>query len=155
VLDVFRDVLLQTLDDNDPRVAEVKKRLRVVCKEEEEHVAWGEKETRRVLAAQPWLRWPFYGLLELQLAVAPFAARAFRGRPDHSVLGQLPAYIDHVRRRMWEQGRSLGFVPDPRPGWAVRAGAVVWGLALLVQGRFARSRSKLDKIYLSELGFEP
>src|SRR5439155_23982219 len=60
VLDIFKDVLLQTLPDADPRVPDIKRKLQVVCREEEEHIAWGEKETRRVLAERPWLRWPFY-----------------------------------------------------------------------------------------------
>src|ERR1051325_4847880 len=55
VLDIFRDVLLQTLPEQDPRSASIQKKLRVVCKEEEEHVAWGEKETRRLLAENPAL----------------------------------------------------------------------------------------------------
>ena len=42
VLDVFKDLLLQTLPDQDPRVPAIKKKLRVVCREEAEHVAWGE-----------------------------------------------------------------------------------------------------------------
>ena len=50
VLDIFKDVLLQTLPDDHPAVPEIKKKLRVVVREEEEHVAWGEKETRRLLA---------------------------------------------------------------------------------------------------------
>src|SRR5215467_5587906 len=64
VLDVFKDLLLQTLPDADARVPAIKKKLRVVCREELEHVAWGEKETRWVLSERPWLRTPFYGLLE-------------------------------------------------------------------------------------------
>src|SRR6185295_3856733 len=71
VLDVFKDLLLQTLPDSDPRVPGIKKKLRVVCREEQEHVAWGEKETVRLLAERPSLRTPFYGLVELQLAILP------------------------------------------------------------------------------------
>jgi hypothetical protein len=41
VLDIFKDVLLQTLPDDHPAVPEIKKKLRVVVREEEEHVAWG------------------------------------------------------------------------------------------------------------------
>ena len=50
VLDIFKDLLIQTLPDSDPRVPLIKKKLRLVCREEEEHIAWGEKETRRLLA---------------------------------------------------------------------------------------------------------
>ena len=80
VLDIFRDVLLQTLPEHDPRSASIQKKLRVVCKEEEEHVAWGEKETRRLLAENPSLGPAFYGLLELQLALVPYAVRGLEAR---------------------------------------------------------------------------
>ncbi|MDW8281855.1 MAG: ferritin-like domain-containing protein [Myxococcales bacterium] len=156
VLDVFRDVLLQTLPDADPRVPAIKKKLRVVCREEQEHVAWGEKETRRVLAERPWLRWPFYGLLELQMALVPLLVRGLRAHAaDHPVLRHVDGFVRHVRERVFAQGRALGFVPERRPGLLRRLGAMLLGLALLVRSRFARSRSHLEKIYLRELGFEP
>src|SRR5262245_65453562 len=78
VLDVFKDLLLETLPDSDPRVPSIKKKLRVVVTDEAEHVAWGEKETARLLAATPWLKTPFLGLLELQLATLPLLVRALR-----------------------------------------------------------------------------
>lgn len=156
VLDVFRDVLLATLPDSDPRVPEIKKRLQVVCKEEIEHVAWGEKETRRLLAASPWLRWPYYGLLEIQLGVVPWIVRAFQSRAaNHPVLAHLGGFVEHVRARVWRQGQDLGFVPARRPGPLVRAGAMIWGVLLFLRSQFARSRSRLDHTYLEELGFHP
>ncbi len=152
VLDIFREVLLQTLPDDDPRVPPIKKKLRAICREEEEHVAWGEKETRRLLEERPWLRHPYYGLLELQLLVAPMIARAFAGR-EHRVLRHLPGFLTYVKGRMWEQGQALGFVPSTRPGLAYRLGAMAWGVALFVRSQFATSRSTLEHTYLSELGF--
>ncbi len=155
VLDIFKDVLLQTLPDTDPRVPEIKKRLVVVCREEEEHVAWGEKETRRLLAASPWLATPFYGLLELQLAVVPYLVRAFETRAGgHPVLQHVGGFVGHVRDRMWRQGQSLGFVPAERPGLPRRLFAMAWGVLLFIRSQFARSRSRLEHIYLTELGFE-
>jgi hypothetical protein len=154
VLDIFRDVLLQTLPDADPRVASIKKKLRVICREEEEHVAWGEKETRRVLSEQPALRRAFYGLMELELWLVPYAVRGLKQRaPAHPVLSQLDAFVEHVAARVWEQGRTLGIAPSERPGPASRALAVGAGIALLARSQVARSRSKLDKRYLEELGF--
>jgi rubrerythrin len=154
VLDIFRDVLMQALPDGDPRVEDIKKKLAVVCREEEEHIAWGEKETRRLLAASPWLRHPFYGLLELQLLLAPLATRAFAGRAaQHRVLRHLPRFVDHVRARVWAQGQALGFVPAVRPGLPYRLAAMTWGVALFVRSQFARSTSTLEKTYLTELGF--
>lgn len=155
VLDIFRDVLLQTLPDDDPRVPDIKRRLRVVCREEEEHVAWGEKETRRLLGERPALKTPFYGLLELQLSVLPFIVRAFEARAaGHPVLRHLGGFVAHVRARVWRQGQDLGFAPAERPGLARRLWAMSWGVALFLRSQLARSTSKLEKIYLSELGFQ-
>jgi hypothetical protein len=154
VLDIFRDVLLQTLPDEDPRVPAIKKKLRVICREEEEHVAWGEKETRRILGEKPALRRAFYGLMELQLWLVPYAVRGLKKRaPEHPVLGKLDGFVDHVKARVWEQGRALGIAPETRPSAPARALAVAAGLGLLARSQVARSRSQLDKRYLEELGF--
>ena len=156
VLDVFKDLLLQTLPDSDARVAGIKKKLRVVCREEQEHVAWGEKETQRLLAERPWLRTPFYGLLELQLAILPRVAAAFREKTaSHPVLAHLDGFLAYVTGRVLEQGRRLGFVPAQRRGFFGRLWAMTLGVLLLVRSQFSRSRSRLEKIYLRELGFEP
>jgi hypothetical protein len=156
VLDVFKDVLLQTLPDSHPGVPDVKKKLRVVAREEVEHIAWGERETRRLLAASPWLATPYYGLLELQLLVAPYAVRRLTGAQTraHPVLRHLEPFVAHVRDRVWKQGQALGFVPAVRPGALYRAYAMAFGVLLYVRSQFARSRSALDKTYLHELGFD-
>jgi hypothetical protein len=154
VLDIFRDVLLQTLPDDDARVPAIKKKLRVICREEEEHVAWGEKETRRLLSERPGFKRAFYGLMELQLWLVPHAVAGLKQlAPDHPVLQKLDGFVQHVQARVWEQGRSLGFAPSERPGPAARALAISAGVALLLRSQVARSRSKLDKRYLEELGF--
>ena len=153
VLDIFKDILLQTLPDDDARVPLIKKKLRVVCKEEEEHVAWGEKETKRLLREKPWLATPYYGLLELQMAVLPMLVNAFEKRAGkHRVLAHLRGFLGYVRDRVWKQGQALGFVPRERPGFLARAWAMTCGLALFVRSQFARSTSKLEKIYIEELG---
>jgi hypothetical protein len=154
VLDVFKDLLLATLPDVDPRVPAIKKKLRVVCNDEAEHVAWGEKETARVLDAQPWLKTPFLGLFELQMSLLPLAVRALRSQAnDHPVLSHLDGFVAHVQDNARAQGQRLGFVPERRPSAARRGAAVAAGLALYARSRFSRSRSILDKTYLSELGF--
>ncbi len=153
VLDIFKDLLLQTLPDSDPRVPLIKKKLRVVCREEEEHVAWGEKETRRLLTEKPWLRTPFYGLLELQMSTLPILVRAFEKRTgQHPVLVHLEPFLNHVRNRVVNQGKRLGFVPEKRPNAAKRAWAMSVGLAVFVRSQFARSKSVLEKTYIEELG---
>jgi hypothetical protein len=154
VLDIFRDVLLQTLPESDPRVPGIQKKLNVICREEIEHVAWGEKETKRMLQQRPWLKRPYYGLLELQLMLVPLAVSGIQQRaPEHPVMKQLDAFVSHVRARVWRQGQALGFVPSVRPSAPARAWAMALGLALLLRSQLARSRSKLDKRYLEELGF--
>jgi hypothetical protein len=155
VLDVFKDLLLATLPDSDPRVPAIKKKLRVVCSDEAEHVAWGEKETKRILAEEPWLATPFYGLFELQMAALPLVVRALRSEAEgHPVLRHLDGFVEHVRSHAIEQGKRLGYVPDVPPRALGRAAAMTAGLALYVRSRFARSRSKLEHTYLKELGFE-
>ncbi|MEA2751390.1 MAG: hypothetical protein QOI41_5533 [Myxococcales bacterium] len=155
VLDIFKDILLQTLPDEDPRVPLIKKKLRIVCREEIEHVAWGEKETKRLLEAKPWLRTPYYGLIEAQMAVLPMLVRAFEKRAgNHRVLAHLPGFLEHVRTRVYAQGKELGIVPDERPGALKRAYAMGYGVALFVRSQFARSKSTLEKIYIAELGLD-
>lgn len=154
VLDIFKDVLLQTLPDSDPRVADIKKKLRVICREEAEHVAWGDKETLEMLQQKPWLRWPYYGLVELQLSTLPWLVRRFRkGYAGHSVLSQLEAFLAYAREGIYAKGRRLGFVPERRPGLPMRLVAMGLGILLYLRSRVARSSSKLEKIYLQELGF--
>jgi hypothetical protein len=105
------------------------------------------------LHEKPWLATPYFGLLELQMAVLPFVVRAFEKRiGDHPVLVHLPGFLEHVRSRVYNQGKDLGFVPEQRPGTARRAFAMGSGLALFVRSQFARSKSRLEKIYIDELG---
>ncbi len=155
VLDIFKDLLLQTLPDDHPEVARIKKKLLVVCREEQEHVAWGEKETVRLISERPWLKTPFYGLVELQMAVLPSLVRAFRKRgAGHPVLTHLEGFLGYVRERVYTQGRKLGFVPEQRPGFLFRLWAMCFGTLLFVRSQFARSKSQLEKVYLRELGFD-
>jgi hypothetical protein len=117
-------------------------------------VAWGEKETRRILGERPWLKSAFYGLLELQLWLVPLAVRGLKQRsPDHPVISQLDGFVAHVQKRVWKQGQELGFAPRERPGMIKRAGAVSMGLLILLRSQFARSRSRLDRSYIEQLGF--
>ena len=108
-----------------------------------------------MLVEHPWLKTPYYGLLELQLSLAPVITRAFSRRfSQHPVLDHLPGFVDHVRSKVWAQGQRLGFVPAERPRLARRLWAMGVGLLLYVRSQFSRSRSTLDKTYLEELGFQ-
>lgn len=154
VLDIFRDVLLQVLPDDDPRVPDIKKKLVAVCREEEEHIAWGERETRRLLKEHPWLRHPYYGIMEWQRLLAPQAAMALiSSAEEHPLLKQVPHFVAAVQDKLWKQGQALGFVPENRPSVAYRVFAMAFAAALLLRSRVARADSKLEHIYLSELGF--
>lgn len=62
VLDIFRDVLLQVLPDDDPRVPDIKKKLLVVCREEEEHISWGRRKPSIFLSNLPGCAGPTTGL---------------------------------------------------------------------------------------------
>jgi hypothetical protein len=55
---------------------------------------------------------------------------------------------------VWAQGRQLGFVPEKRPGLLGRLWAMGYGAALFVRSQFARSQSRLEKIYIAELGLD-
>lgn len=153
VMDVFKDVLLQTIPEHDERGSVVLKKLRAICREEAEHVAWGEKETARILAEKPWLKTPFYGLVELQLSTLPLLVRRFSASTSHPVLSQLPAFVEHVQRRVRWQGERLGFAPAAGASRASRVGAMAIGVGLYLRSQLATSKSRLDKTYLSELGF--
>jgi hypothetical protein len=154
VLDIFKDVLLQTLPIDHPDGQSIQKKLRVVCAEEVEHVQWGEKEVRRLLAERPRLALPFYGVVELQLAVLPYLVGAFERRfTGHRVLQHLRPFAEHVKARVILQSQDLGFYPAERPGRARRWVAMAAGALLFVRSQFARSRSVLDHTYLEELGF--
>ena len=155
VLDIFKDVLHQCLPDDHPGVDKVKKRLRAISMEEVEHVEWGEKETKYLLTQKPWLKYPYYGLLELQLMVAPLVLRPYRNLgKDHPVLSHLPKFVEHVNQRVWKQGQDMGFVPEQRPGFFKRVLCMAAGAALFVRSQLARANSTLDKTYIRELGFQ-
>ena len=154
VLHVFQDLLLATLPDNHPGVPSIKKKLRTICRDESEHVAWGEKEATRLLQESPWLRTPFQGVLEIQMSVIPYIVGSLRKRyPDHPVMNQAGDFLNHVQREVGEQAKRLGFAPATNGSRSFRAWCMASGTALFLRSQLARSESKLDKTYLSDLGF--
>jgi len=87
------------------------------------------------------------------MSVLPFVVKAFEKRAgEHPVLKHLPGFLAHVQRRVYAQGKELGFVPSERPGFAKRAAAMGMGLAVFARSQVARSTSRLEKIYIDELG---
>src|SRR5204862_273018 len=74
---------------------------------------------KRLLAEQPWLQTPYYGLVELQMAVPPMLVRAFEKRAGtHPVPAHLPGFLEHVRSRVFGQGVGLGIARAEEPGAA-------------------------------------
>jgi len=89
------------------------------------------------------------------MATLPLLVRALRSEAaGHPVLSHLDGFVAHVQRHAYDQGRRLGFVPPAAPGPGKRAAAIAAGLLLYARSRLARSRSRLDKTYLAELGFD-
>jgi hypothetical protein len=74
---------------------------------------------------------------------------------DHPILKRLPAFVGAVQKKLWKQGQALGIVPGERPGLPTRLFAMTWAVLLFLRSQFARSHSRLEKNYLSELGFTP
>ena len=107
-----------------------------------------------MLAARPWLRWPYYGLLELQIVLARLMVRPFARRAEgHPVLSHLGPFVDFVSARIRQQGRDLGITPEEPVGAMKRLGTMAWGVALFLRSQVSTSRSTLEKTYLTELGF--
>ena len=155
VLDIFRDFLLQTLPDDDSRIPLIKKKRFLVCREEIEHMQWGERETKRLLGIKPWLKTPYLGLLLLQMARVPLIIRMFRKRTSgHPVMSQLGGFLSYIRDRAFAQGRELGFVDAEQPALFGRMWAMSAGAFLYIRSRFSRSKPLLERNYLKEPGFE-
>lgn len=69
------------------------------------------------------------------------------------MLKHMDGFVGHVTQRVWTQGRSMGFVPEQRPGLLKRIFAMSVGALAFARSQFARATSPLDKSYISELGF--
>ena len=150
VHDIFKEVLLQTLPEQDEKydMASVFKKLRMICKEEQEHVDWGERETIRLIQENPSLKKPLAGLLDLQLILAPKIASQFSDK-QHPVLQKLPAYVLFTTQRAKRQAETMGIViPSSITG---RGWNMFRGILLFLRSQFASSKPKLLQTYLEEL----
>ena len=152
VLDIFKEVLLQTLPIEDATydMTTILKKLHMICKDEQEHVAWGEKESKRLVKEQPWLKKPLAGLLDIQLLIAPKIASQF-SHQDHVVLKHLPNYVDFTIKKARLQAHNLGIIIPKNPmsrGWNMMC-----GILLFLRSQFARSKPKFLQNYLQELDF--
>ena len=150
VLDIFKEVLLQTLPDQDEAydMSGVLKKLKMICKDEQEHVDWGERETIRLIQENPSLKIPLAGLLDLQLIIAPKIASQFSDK-QHPVLKHLPEYVLFTTQRAKHQAETMGIVvPDSIMG---RGWNMFRGILLFLRSQFASSKPKLLQTYLEEL----
>jgi hypothetical protein len=86
------------------------------------------------------------------MTLPALVSRIAGSRPEHPVLRQMKPFVEHVSARVREQSRRLGFYPESAPGLAQRCAAMAAGTLLFARSQLARSRSQLDKNYLSELG---
>ena len=156
VLDIFRDVLLQTLPGRrSARARHQKEAARDLPRRRRARRVGREGNAPPAALSDLASKRAFYGLMELQLWLVPHAVAGLKQlAPDHPVLQKLDDFVEHVKARVWEQGRTLGFAPERAARGARRVRlAIGAGLALLLRSQVARSRSKLDKRYLEELGF--
>lgn len=102
--------LIDTIDD--PRIVEIMKRA---VRQEERHVAFGERQTIRAIAGRPWLRRRLLGLNLVSLwAVRRLGAFMKRRLPPESpVLRQLPDFVRQVASAHEVRLRRLGLVDRP------------------------------------------
>jgi hypothetical protein len=83
--------IIDTLDH--PATVEI---LRRAVKQEERHVEFGERETRKVIEGRPWLRRRLLGLNLVSMWAVKRLARFMAKRlpADHHVLAQLPKFLE-------------------------------------------------------------
>jgi hypothetical protein len=149
VLTIFY-ALIDTIED--PRVAKI---LEAASRQEERHVAFGEHQTRAVLARRPALAAPLLGLnLVTVFGVQRLAAFIGSRLPqDHEVLRQTPAFLRHLlcnlELRLQRMGLLQGALEDlhlSRRVWLMARGQAYHLLARLRPGR-----PRLTRTYLAEL----
>jgi hypothetical protein len=87
--------LIDTLDMSNAAAAAVREILLRAVRQEERHVAFGERRTRQALAARPSLRARLLGQSLVSLWGVERLGRFLRGRlpAGHPVLQQLPAFL--------------------------------------------------------------
>jgi hypothetical protein len=102
--------IIDTLDQ--PAVVEV---LRRAVKQEERHVAFGERQTRLLIEGRPWLRRRLLGLTLVSLWAVRRLARFMAARlpGDSEVLRQLPAFLAKVIATHELRLRRIGLLDRP------------------------------------------
>ncbi len=149
VLTIFY-ALIDTIDD-----ARITKILEAATRQEERHVAFGERQTRALLERSPHLAPPLLGLnLVTAWGVRRLASFMQNRLPaDHEVLRQLPAFLAHLLQtlelRLQRMGLLQGKLQDLSAG--KRAWLMARGQARRLGLRFLPRRPRLTKTYLDQL----
>jgi hypothetical protein len=147
VLAVFQ-ALIDTVD-----APEIVRLLEGAARQEERHVAFGETETLRLLAARPGLADDLLGANLLTLLTLPRLARFIQRRlgTDHEVLRYTEAFLAHVVQltelRLQRLGVLRGSLGDL--GWGRRARLVTRAFLRHQLNRFRRP-PRLTDTYLSD-----
>jgi hypothetical protein len=147
VLAVFQ-ALIDTVDAPD-----IVRLLEGAARQEERHVAFGESETVRLLAARPALADDLLGANLLTLLALPRLARFIQRRlgTEHEVLRHTEAFLAHVMRltelRLQRLGVLTGSLRDL--GWGRRARLLARAFLRHQLNRFRRPR-RLTDTYLSD-----
>jgi len=147
VLAVFQ-ALIDTVD-----APEIVRLLEGAARQEERHVAFGETETVRLLAARPGLADDLLGANLLTLLTLPRLARFIqRGLgTDHEVLRHTEAFLAHVVRLTELRLQRLGVLRGSlrELGWGRRAWLVTRAFVRHQLNRFRRP-TRLTDTYLSD-----
>ena len=102
--------MIETVDED-----EITAILKRGVKQEERHVEFGERQTRKAIQGKPWLRRRLLGLSLVTLwGVARLEALMKRTLPmDHPALQQLPALVRHTVRVAELRLQRIGLVDRP------------------------------------------
>lgn len=102
--------MIDTVDED-----EITAILKRGVKQEERHVEFGERQTRKAIQGKPWLRRRLLGLALVTLwGVARLEALMKRSLPmDHPALQQLPALVRHTVRVAELRLQRIGLVDRP------------------------------------------
>jgi hypothetical protein len=149
VLAVFQ-ALIDTIDD--PAIVRL---LEGAARQEERHVAFGERQTLELVRGRPGLADVLLGMNLLSLLALPRLARHVQRRlgTDHEVLSQAEAFLGHVVRltelRLQRMGVLRGALADLGP--LRRAWLLARAQAHRQWARFRRIR-RLTDTYLEDPG---
>lgn len=139
---------------------EIRSILRRATRQEERHVAFGESETLKAIAANPRLRGRLLGLsLWSLLGVSALARAVERGRESaHPVLQHVPSFLRHVKTTTEMRLERLGLlevpvssIPLPTRWSKMMASAAEHGVRRI----WPWKRSLLTQIYLSDERLQP